>query len=171
MLADQEYAGHASIHDDLMVEKLGFRAGPPIEGPTHFSQFVPLLSHLWGKTWFERGCLPVHFNNMVVEGESCALSSTCPRKERHAPGPTPRKRTARPCSKPAPIGPNHGETLLEQRMAAMRSSEKLVILSDLQVSMTGAEDERVRMDPTQHTGKLYPFSLAQKLERITENSS
>src|SRR6185503_13859791 len=33
MLADQEYAGHTSIHDDAMAEKLGFRAGP-IEGPT-----------------------------------------------------------------------------------------------------------------------------------------
>jgi hypothetical protein len=33
MLADQEYGGHTSIHDDSMAEKLGFRAGP-IEGPT-----------------------------------------------------------------------------------------------------------------------------------------
>ena len=46
MLAEQEYGGHASIHDDAMAEKLGFRAGP-IEGPTHFSQFVPLLEHGW----------------------------------------------------------------------------------------------------------------------------
>ena len=45
MLAEQEYGGHTSIHDDAMAEKLGFRAGP-IEGPTHFSQFVPLLAHL-----------------------------------------------------------------------------------------------------------------------------
>ena len=31
MLAEQEYGGHSSIHDDAMAEKLGFRAGP-IEG-------------------------------------------------------------------------------------------------------------------------------------------
>ena len=31
MLAEQVYFGHASIHDDTMAEKLGFRAGP-IEG-------------------------------------------------------------------------------------------------------------------------------------------
>ena len=28
MLADQEYGGHSSIHDDAMAEKLGFRSGP-----------------------------------------------------------------------------------------------------------------------------------------------
>ena len=28
MLADQEYSGHTSIHDDNMAEKLGFQAGP-----------------------------------------------------------------------------------------------------------------------------------------------
>jgi hypothetical protein len=70
----------------------------------------------------------------------------------------------------ASLGPDHGTTLLEQRMAALRPPEKLVILSDLQVGMTGAEEERVRMDAEQHMGKLYPFSLKQKLERITENS-
>src|SRR5690554_6128950 len=68
MLADQQYSGHSSIHDDNMAEKLGFRAGP-IEGPTHFSQFVPLLAEIWGRDWFERGCFSAHFQNMVVEGE------------------------------------------------------------------------------------------------------
>ncbi len=54
MLADQEYGGHTSIHDDETAERLGFQAGP-IEGPTHFSQFVPLLAELWGTAWFESG--------------------------------------------------------------------------------------------------------------------
>ncbi len=30
MLADQEYGGHALIHDDDMAEKLGFAAPSPI---------------------------------------------------------------------------------------------------------------------------------------------
>lgn len=68
MLADQEYGGHSSIHDDAMAEKLGFRAGP-IEGPTHFSLFPPLLQQVWGQAWFERGCISSHYLNMVVEGE------------------------------------------------------------------------------------------------------
>lgn len=47
MLAEQEYGGHLSIHDDQTAEQLGFKAGP-IEGPTHFSQFDPLLASIWG---------------------------------------------------------------------------------------------------------------------------
>ena len=47
MLGNQEYDGHLSIHDDQMAEDLGF-AGAPIEGPTHFSQFVPLLHEVFG---------------------------------------------------------------------------------------------------------------------------
>lgn len=171
MLADQEYGGHTSIHDDAMAEKLGFRAGP-IEGPTHFSQFVPLLAHLWGNAWFERGCFSAHFQNMVVEGESVRAFVELP-----APGATRTRAWAEKADgtpvleASASLGPDHGTTLLEQRMAQLRPPEKLVILSDLHVGMTGAQDEPVRMDADQHMGKLYPFSLKQKLERITENSS
>ena len=68
MLGDQEYDGHLSIHDDQMAEDLGF-AGAPIEGPTHFSQFVPLLHEVFGDDWFVRGCISAHYQNMVVEGE------------------------------------------------------------------------------------------------------
>ena len=68
MLGDQEYDGHLSIHDDKMAEDLGF-AGAPIEGPTHFSQFVPLLHEVFGDAWFERGCISAHYQTMVVEGE------------------------------------------------------------------------------------------------------
>jgi len=170
MLADQEYGGHTSIHDDAMAEKLGFRAGP-IEGPTHFSQFVPLLAHIWGKEWFERGCFSSHFQNMVVEGESVRAFVELP-----APGATRVRAWAEKADgtpvleASATLGPDHGTTLLEERMANLRPPEKLVILSDLYVGMKGAEDELVRMDPDQHMGKLYPFSLNQKLERITENS-
>ena len=46
MLGDQEYDGHLSIHDDKMAEDLGF-PGAPIEGPTQFSQFVPLLHRVF----------------------------------------------------------------------------------------------------------------------------
>lgn len=170
MLADQEYSGHASIHDDEMAEKLGFRAGP-IEGPTHFSQFTPLLAEVWGKDWFERGCFSSHFQNMVVEGEQVRAFI-----ERPAPGATrircwAEKADGTPVLEAsASLGPDDGPTLLDERMARLRPPEKLVILADLKVGMAGAKDEQVRMDPDQHMGNLYPFSLSQKLERITENS-
>ncbi len=67
MLATQEYDGHLSIHDDKMAEDLGF-AGAPIEGPTHFSQFVHLLQDVFGEDFFARGCISAHYQNMVVDG-------------------------------------------------------------------------------------------------------
>lgn len=170
MLADQEYSGHTSIHDDSMAAKLGFKAGP-IEGPTHFSLFAPLLAEIWGQAWFERGCFSAHFQNMVVEGELVRAFV-----ERPSPGATSVRAWAEKADgtpvleASASLGPDHGKTLLDQRMAKLRPPEKLVILSDLHVGMTGAKDEKVRMDADQHMGNLYPFSLTQKLEGITENS-
>jgi hypothetical protein len=170
MLAEQEYGGHLSIHDDAMAEKLGFRAGP-IEGPTHFSLFPPLLEHLWGRAWFERGCISAHYLNMVVEGEEVRAFAQIPPKGATSTRVWAEKADGTPVLEAsASVGPEHGQTLLEERMARLRPPGRLVILEDLKVGMTGAEDERVRMDPEQHMGALYPFSLASKLAVITENS-
>ena len=170
MLADQEYGGHTSIHDDSTAETLGLRAGP-IEGPTHFSQFVPLLAHFWGKAWFERGCLSAHFRNMVVEGETVrAFVELPPQGAMHTRAWAEKGDGTPVLEASASVGPDHGETLLEQRMARLHPPGNLVILSDLEVGMTGAEDEPVRMDPDQNMGKLYPFSLNEKLGKITESS-
>src|SRR6266480_1268450 len=68
MLNDQVYDSHASIHDDATSQKLGFQ-GATIEGPTHFSQFAPLCERIWGKAWFETGCLSAHYRNPAFEGE------------------------------------------------------------------------------------------------------
>ncbi len=171
MLEDQEYGGHSSIHDDAMAEKLGFRAGP-IEGPTHFSLFPPLMEQIWGQAWYESGCLSSHYLNMVVEGEATRAFAEVP-----PPGATrtrvwAEKEDGTPVLEAsASIGPDHGTTLLDERMAKLRPPEKLLILEDLSLGMTGATDELVRMDADQHMGKLYPFSLNQKLDAITENSS
>ncbi len=170
MLADQEYGGHNSIHDDAMAEKLGFRAGP-IEGPTHFSLFPPLLAKIWGNAWFERGCLSAHYQNMVVEGEEVRAFVELPDGDRLTTNAYAQKADGTPVLEAsASLGPDHGTTLLEKRIAALRPAQNLVILSDLHVGMTGAEDEPVRMDPDQHMGALYPFSLNEKLKVITENS-
>lgn len=170
MLADQEYGGHTSIHDDAMAEKLGFRAGP-IEGPTHFSLFPPLLAQVWGKAWFERGCISSHYQNMVVEGEAVRAFAEIPPAGGTRTKVWATKEDGTPVLEAsASIGPDHGTTLLEERLAALRPPGKLVILANLKVGMKGAEDEIVRMDPDQNMGKLYPFSLNQKLAAITENS-
>lgn len=170
MLAEQQYGGHLSIHDDAMADKLGFRAGP-IEGPTHFSQFPPLLGHLWGRAWFERGCLSAHYQNMCVEGDEVrafvevpAAGATRTRAWAQRADGTPVLEAS--CT----LGPDHGPTMLEERMAQLRAPGKLVVLRDMKVGLMGVEEERVRMDPDQHMGDLYPFSLSQKLKVITENS-
>ena len=170
MLANQEYGGHTSIHDDAMAGKLGFRAGP-IEGPTHFSQFVPLLAHLWGRAWFERGCFSAHYQNMVVEGEEVRAFVELPAAGATRTHAWAQKADGTPVLEAsASLGPEHGATLLDQRLAKLRPAEKLLILADLRAGMKGAEDERVRMDPEQPMGALYPFSLNQKLACITESS-
>lgn len=170
MLADQEYGGHSSIHDDAMAEKLGFRAGP-IEGPTHFSLFPPLLERIWGQAWYERGCISSHYLNMVVEGEEVRAFAEMPPAGATRTRVWAEKADGTPVLEAsASVGPDHGETLLEGRMAALRPAGDLLILADLQVGMKGAEDELVRMEPDQNMGKLYPFSLNQKLAVITENS-
>lgn len=168
MLADQEYGGHSSIHDDAMAEKLGFRAGP-IEGPTHFSLFPPLMAKIWGQAWFERGCLSSHYLNMVVEGEQTRAFAEIPPEGATSTRAWAEKADGTPVLEAsASVGTD--ETLLEKRMAALRPPGKLLILEDLSVGMTGAREERVRMDPDQNMGALYPFSLNQKLAAITETS-
>jgi len=170
MLADQEYGGHSSIHDDAMAEKLGFRAGP-IEGPTHFSLFPPLLAQIWGQSWFERGCLSAHYQNMVVEGEEVRAFAQIPSQGATRTRVWAEKADGTPVLEAsASLGPDHGQTLLEARMAQLRPPERLLILEDLAVGMAGAEDELVTMAPDQHMGALYPFSLNEKLKVITEAS-
>jgi hypothetical protein len=168
MLANQEYGGHASLHDDSMAETLGFRAGP-IEGPTHFSLFAPLLDHIWGKAWFERGCFSAHYLNMVIEGEETRAFVELPADGARSTRAWAEKADGTPVLE-ASASLGAGETLLDARMAALRAPDKLVILSGLKVGMTGAEDEPVRMDAGQNMGALYPFSLTEKLAAITEPS-
>ena len=169
MLGNQEYDGHLSIHDDQMAEDLGF-AGAPIEGPTHFSQFVPMLHAVFGDDWFVRGCISSHYQNMVVEGEEVrAMVEKSPTNGlvRIAA----EKRDGTPVLMgTASVGPDYGATELEQRIERLRPADQLVILADLRVGQKGAGNpEHVRMDMEQHMGEMYPFSNAQKLQKITES--
>lgn len=170
MLGEQEYGGHASIHDDAMAEKLGFRAAP-IEGPTHFSQFQPLLFQIWGNAWFERGCLSAHFVNMVVEGEEVRAFAEAPPSGANITRVWAEKADGSVVLEAsASLGAEAGPTLLEQRLAGLRPAGKLLILDEVRVGMRGAADEPVRMDQDNAMGALYPFSLRDKLAVITEPS-
>ena len=169
MLHTQTYDSHASIHDDATAQKLGFQGGT-IEGPTHFSQFAPLCERIWGKAWFETGCLSAHYRNPAFEGEEVQASIEMP-----APGATAcvigmTKRDGTEILRgTASVGGNGMETALHKRLGELKPLTDAVILSDLKVGMKTTR-QTVKMDVDQNMGDLYPFSLREKLKVITEHS-
>jgi len=174
MLAEQEYDGHASIHDPATAQKLGFKTAT-IEGPTHFSQFAPLGEAIWGERWFSEGCLSAHYRNAVFEGEEVRAFMDKP-----AEGPADgavqvairmEKRDGTEVLRgTAQIGPDGPPTALEARIAGLEPLKDPVILHDVGVGLKTSR-QQVRMDADQNMGALYPFSLMQKLAKITEPSA
>lgn len=165
MLAEQHYDGHSSIHDADTAASLAL-AGAPIEAPTHFSQFDPLATALWGRSWFERGCISCHFQTMVVEGEQVQATMTT------TGGTTARvaahKEDGSPvCVGTASIGPSHGETELTARLARFEDPGELFVVDQLEVGMKG-QTTVTSLTRGERNGGGYPFSLDEKLERITE---
>ncbi len=169
MLHAQTYDSHASIHDDATAQKLGFQGGT-IEGPTHFSQFAPLGERVWGKAWFETGCLSAHYRNPVFEGEEVQASIERPKGGQNisAIGMT-RKDGTEILRGTASIGRDVTDTALSLRLKELKPLADPVILRDVKVGMKTSRQE-VKMEFDQHMGDLYPFSLAGKLKVITEPS-
>ncbi len=169
MLNAQVYDSHASIHDDATAQKLGFQGGT-IEGPTHFSQFVPLCVSLWGNAWFETGCLSAHYRNPSFEGEEVQALLTKPQPgERQCKIQMVKRDGTEVLRGTASVGHDSLATALEQRLTELKPFADPVILRDIKPGMkTGRQT--VRMDFDQNMGELYPFSLREKLAVITETS-
>jgi len=165
MLAAQEYAGQRSVHDESTASGLGL-PGAPIEAPTHFSQFDPLAALVWGADWFERGCISAHFSTMVVEGEEvqASLTTSGTRSGRIA---ATKRDGATVLSGTASVGPDNPETELEARRARQRPPSELFVIDQLEVGMQ-RDAGIVTVDHGTVNGSLYPFSLDDKLARITE---
>lgn len=169
MLADQTYSGHVSVHDDEMAASLGL-AGAPIEGPTHFSQFEPLLASMWGQRWFAEGCISAHFLNMVVEGEEVQASVTSPGPN----APIVRIDAIKTDGTPVLTGTasvgEQPQTALSARLAKHQANPpaELHVLDQISVGQVGLEADVVPVEFDYHYGDLYPFTLADKLESITE---
>ena len=171
MLADQEYDGHTSVHDDATADKLGL-PGAPIEGPTHFSQFDPLAVALFGQAWFERGCISAHFETMVVEGEQVQATVTCT-GTRTGPA-SARARATKSTGEPvlsATLTLGDEPTELDERLARMQAKDpgELFIVDRVEVGHTSLS-QPTSMGFDEWNGNLYPFSLADKLRAITEPS-
>ncbi len=176
MLADQVYDDHLSVHDDSTAASLGL-AGAPIEGPTHFTQFEPLLAALWGRRWFSHGCLSAHFLNMVVEGEEVQASVTVPGPGANLARIDATKADGVPVltgtASVAGEDGTHPETELAPRLARARDNppERLHIVDQLSVGQRGAIADSVSTAVDVAYGDLYPFTLGQKLTSMTEHLS
>lgn len=169
MLAKQQYDDHTSIHDDATARKLGFQAAT-IEGPTHFSQFAPLCVAAWGPEWLAHGGLSAHYRNACFEGDRVRACLRRPRDgERQTEIWMLREDGTEVLSGTADIGVGNPPSALEKRIADLSPPGTLVILRDIRVGMRTARI-LVRMDADQDMGALYPFSLADKLQVITEPS-
>lgn len=168
MLDEQTYDGHTSVHDEQTAASLGL-AGAPIEGPTHFSQFDPLAVALWGHAWFERGCISAHFKTMVVDGEEVQASATS--VGAHIAEIRAVKRDgSEVLTGTITLGPDHPPTELDSRRARLTEPGELFIIDQLTVGQRSTEATTVAMPLTETNGPLYPFSLALKLEHITEST-
>ncbi|MET0663492.1 MAG: hypothetical protein ABWZ42_10200 [Ilumatobacteraceae bacterium] len=173
MLADQTYGGHTSVHDGDTAAELGL-AGAPIEGPTHFSQIDPLAVRMWGTRWFETGCVSAHFLNMVVDGEQvrASLRTTSATSAKvtaiKADGTPVLEGTASVGS--GEVGSGDESELDSRRRRAEGDPGDLYIVDQLEIGMTRSNAQPVTMGFDEHNGDLYPFTLRQKLDRITERS-
>jgi hypothetical protein len=166
LLAEQSIHGHTSIHDDATAAALEL-TGAPIEGPTHFSQFDPLAFGAWGPAWFERGCISSHFQTMVVAGERVQASMTTASAsaaliEAHKHDGTP------VLAGTASVGPDHPVSELQARRGRQGEPGELFIVDRLEVGMRLMDDEETAITFEERNGDMYPFSLAEKLDGITE---
>ncbi len=169
MLSAQKYDDHTSIHDNETAQKLGFKGGT-IEGPTHFSQFAPLCVALWGTRWLAQGSLSAHYRNACFEGEKVRALVAKPKDNAtHTTIRMEREDGTEILRGTAAVGADNPPSALEQRISELSPPQTPVILRDVRVGMR-TKRITVRMDAIQHMGALYPFSLAQKLEAITEPS-
>ena len=170
MLQAQVYGGHASIHDAATAQSLGFRSGT-IEGPTHFSQFVPLCAALWGNEWHRTGRISVHFREPAYEGDTLRAFVQKPEA-----GATQTRiwmvndRDATILEGDVSVGAQVLPSTLDRRFEGLKPLEERVILKDVHIGMRTARRPAVmRFD--QVMGDLYPFTLQDKLAVITEPSA
>ena len=168
MLQAQTYDSHSSIHDDATAQRLGFRGGT-IEGPTHFSQFAPLCFRVWGTRWLEQGRLSANFRKAAYAGEDVRAHLTLTDAESASIEMV--KRDGAPVlTGTASIGPAIADTAVAAKLSAARPLTAARILANARAGMKSTR-RTVRLPFDAPMGELYPFSLRDKLNAITEPSA
>ena len=172
-MLQEQAAGNAAgdtIHDDATAQKLGFKGGT-IEGPTHFTQFEPLAEQLWDEEWRRTGCISAHYRSPVFEGEGVrALLSPAGDGARHGTIRMEKEDGTEVLLGSISVGSDAPPSALAQRLAGLDALDRPVLMHDVEVGMT-TRPVTVTMAPDTHMGALYPFTLRQKLEAITEKSA
>jgi hypothetical protein len=126
---------------------------------------------LWGKAWFETGCISAHYRNPSFAGEEvqAILAKPEPGVKQCKIQMVKRDRTE-VLRGTVSVGHGGPATALDQRLTELKPLADPVILHDVKVGMKTAR-QTVRMGFDQNMGELYPFSLSDKLKVITEPSS
>ena len=57
-----------SIHEDATAQKIGMRGGT-VAGTVHFDLFAPVVQKVFGKKWFEQGCISMFFTYATINNE------------------------------------------------------------------------------------------------------
>jgi hypothetical protein len=168
LLIEQTYNSGASIHDDATAQKLGFRGGT-IEGPTHFSQLAPLLYQLWGTAWFETGTISANYRSPSYEGEA-VRAFAAPMGNEGADVAVKKEDGTVVLEGGASIGSGDYPSAVYSKLKRSVPLVSARILAGAQVGMR-TSSRPVMMGFDDHFGALYPFTLRQKLQVITEPSS
>ena len=167
--------GHKAIHDDETAAKIGFGKAP-IHGTVHWSQFTPLLIKAFGPAWFETGSISVHFVTPVshLEPTRAFMSKPVAAGEsgnglvaeiwmEHVDGRVVLNGTAS-----VGVKPNDIESTAKNRMAKAKPIEGNLVFARHPIGTKSTNIETARIDFQQTIGPLFPFSLNEKLECITE---
>jgi len=165
---EQTYNSGASIHDDATAQKLGFRGGT-IEGPTHFSQLTPLLYQLWGNAWFETGTISANYRSPSYEGEA-VRAFAAPMGNESADVAVKKEDGTVVLEGGASIGSSDYPSAVYSKLKRSVPLVEGRILASVEVGMR-TSSRPVVMGFDDHFGALYPFTLRQKLQVITEPSS
>lgn len=168
MLSAQEYDDHASIHDDATAQQLGFKGGT-IEGPTHFSQIVPLGVAIWGQRFLSDGCISAQYRSAAYTGDQVRAVIERPATDASVTNVRVERDDGTEILRGTVSVGSGSHTAVDVKLARLEPLDRAVILRDVR---PGVKRPRVavRMGSSDPMGKLYPFSLADKLRVITETS-
>ena len=166
LLGEQQLVSGPTVHDEAVAVALNF-SGAPIEGPTHFSQFVPLAMTLWGESWLASSCISVHFTSPVTEGQCTQASVAATPGADHAAISMYSDGNRLVLEGTISLASSGVTTTCANRLAAARQPDDLRIVDQIKVGMR-SEPSTARLTFDDPIGPLYPFTLNDKLAVITE---